>query len=107
MQIRAYSCTLILGTQDRKELESNVKSTIRQIKLWTDLGRRLIPSQGDIGEFTYGLVCGVVIGTFTERFLAKNGRQPDRDEMADLFLVIRNQMPAVRRAVLRELEPRE
>lgn len=98
---------MILGLQDRKELESNVKSTIRQIKLWTDLARRLIPSQGDVGEFTYGLVCGMIIGGFTERFVAKNGRQPDRDEMADLFLVIRNQMPAVRRAVLRELEPRE
>jgi len=49
----------------------------------------------------------MIIGGFTERFVAKNGRQPDRDEMADLFLVIRNQMPAVRRAVLRELEARE
>jgi hypothetical protein len=97
---------LILGIQDRKELESNVKSTIRQIKLWTDLSRRLIPSQGNVGEFTYGLICGVIIGTFTQRFVAKNGRQPDRDEMADLFLVIRNQMPAVRKAVLRELEAR-
>lgn len=98
---------MILGIQDRKELESNVKSTIRQIKLWTDLARRLIPSQGNVGEFTYGLVCGMIIGGFTERFVAKNGRQLDRDEMADLFLVIKNQMPAVRRAVLRELEAKE
>ena len=98
---------MILGVQDRKELEYNVKSTIRQIKVWTDLARRLIPSQGDVGEFAYGLVCGMIIGGFTERFVAKNGRQPDRDEMADLFLVIRNQMPAVRRAVLRELEAKE
>jgi hypothetical protein len=93
---------MILGVKDKKELESNVKSTIRQVKLWTDLARRLIPSQGNVEEFTYGLVCGMIIGGFTERFVAKNGRQPDRDEMADLFLVIRNQMPAVRRAVLRE-----
>lgn len=98
---------MILGIQDRKELESNIKSTIRQIKLWTDLARRLIPSQGNVGEFTYGFICGMIIGGFTERFVARNGRQPDRDEMADLFLVIRNQMPAVRRAVLRELEPCE
>ena len=98
---------MILGIQDRKELESNVKSKIRQIKLWTDLARRLIPSQGNVGEFTYGLVCGMIIGGFTERFVAKNGRQLDRDEMADLFLVIKNQMPAVRRAVLRELEAKE
>src|ERR671932_1183987 len=93
---------MILGVKVKIVLESNVKSTIRQIKLWTDLARRLIPSQGNVEEFTYGLVCGMIIGGFTERFVAKNGRQPDRDEMADLFLVIRNQMPAVRRAVLRE-----
>src|SRR5918911_2570688 len=97
---------MILSVQDKKELESDIKSTIRQMKLWTHLARRLIPSQGDVAEFTYGLVCGMIIGGFTERFVVKNGRQPDRDEMADLFLVIRNQMPAVRRAVLRELEAR-
>ena len=95
---------MILGIKERKELESSVKSAIRQIKLWTDLARKLIPSQGNLVEFAYGLVCGMVIGSFTERFVAKNGRQPDRDEIADLFLIIRNQMPAVRRAVLNELE---
>jgi hypothetical protein len=46
----------------------------------------------------------MVIGAFRERFVAKNDRQPDRDEMADLFLILRSQMPAVRRAVLNELE---
>jgi hypothetical protein len=95
---------LILATHDRKELESSVKSAIREIKVWTDLARKLIPSQGNVEEFAYGLICGMVIGAFTERFVGKNGRQPDRDEMADLFLIIRSQMPAVRRAVLNELE---
>jgi hypothetical protein len=95
---------LILGVEERKELESSVKFAIRQIKLWTNVARKLIPSQGNLAEFEYGLVCGMVIGSFTERFIAKNGRQPDRDELADLFLVIRNQMPAVRKAVMNELE---
>jgi hypothetical protein len=95
---------LILTTHDRKELESSVKSAIREIKVWTDLARKLIPSQGNVEEFAYGLICGMVIGAFTERFVGKNSRQPDRDEMADLFLIIRSQMPAVRRAVLNELE---
>ena len=95
---------MILTTHDRKELESSVKSAIREIKVWTDLARKLIPSQGNVEEFAYGLICGMVIGAFTERFVAKNGRQPDRDEIADLFLIIRSQMPAVRRAVLNELE---
>jgi hypothetical protein len=89
---------------DRKELESSIKSAIREIKVWTNLARKLIPSQGNVEEFAYGLICGMVIGAFTERFVAKNGRQPDRDEIADLFLIIRSQMPAVRRAVLNELE---
>jgi hypothetical protein len=95
---------LILAVRDRKELESNVKSAIREIKVWKDLARKIIPSQGNVEEFAYGLICGMVIGAFRERFVAKNGRQPDRDEMADLFLIIRSQMPAVRRAVLHELE---
>jgi hypothetical protein len=95
---------LIVAMHDRKELESSIKSAIREIKVWTNLARKLIPSQGNVEEFAYGLICGMVIGAFTERFVAKNGRQPDRDEIADLFLIIRSQMPAVRRAVLNELE---
>ena len=95
---------MILAVRDRKELESSVRSVIREIKIWTDLARSVIPSQGDVEEFAYGFICGMVIGAFTERFVVKNGRQPDRDEMADLFLIIRNQMPAVRRAVLNEFE---
>lgn len=95
---------MILGVEERKELESSVKFAIRQIKLWTNVARKLIPSQGNLAEFEYGLVCGTIIGSFTQRFMAKNGRQPDRDELADLFLVIRNQMPAVRKAVMNELE---
>lgn len=95
---------MILAVRDRKELESSVKSAIREIKVWKDLARKLIPSQGNIEEFAYGLICGMVIGAFRERFVAKNDRQPDRGEMADLFLILRSQMPAVRRAVLNELE---
>jgi len=95
---------LILAVRDRKELESSIKSAIREIKVWKDLARKLIPSQGNVEEFAYGLICGMVIGAFRERFVAKNDRQPDRDEMADLFLILRSQMPAVRRAVLNELE---
>jgi hypothetical protein len=102
--LKYQTCILILGIQERKELESSVKFAIRQIKLWTNVSRKLIPSQGNLAEFEYGLVCGMVIGSFTERFIGKNGRQPDRDELADLFLVIRNQMPAVRKAVINELE---
>jgi hypothetical protein len=95
---------LILAVRDRKELESSVKSAIKEIKIWKGLALKLIPSQGNVEEFAYGLICGMVIGAFRERFVAKNGRQPDRVEMADLFLIIRSQMPAVRRAVLNELE---
>ena len=98
---------MILGVRDRKDLEYSVKSVIRNIKVWTDLARKVIPSQGNVEEFAYGFACGIIIGSFTERFLAKNDRQPDRDEIADLFLIMRNQMPAVRRAVLHELGPTE
>jgi hypothetical protein len=95
---------LVLAIHDKKALESSVKSAIRQIKLWTDFARNVIPRQGNTDEFAYGLISGIVIGAFTERFVAKNGRQPDMDEMADLFLFIRTHMPAVRRAILSNLE---
>ena len=95
---------MILAAADRKQLESSIKSVIREIKVWADLARKVIPSQGNIEVFAYGLICGMIIGSFTESFIAKNDRRLDRDEMADLFLIMRNQMPAIRRAILNELE---
>jgi hypothetical protein len=67
----------------------------------------MIPSQGSTAEFAYGLVCGTIIGNFVQRFAMDNGRQPDKDETADLFSIMIRNMPSIRKSVLNELKPSE
>jgi hypothetical protein len=95
---------LTLSIRDRKQLEELVKQAIKEAKASTFLARKMIPSQGDSRDFAYGLICGIIIGNFIERFTKDNGRQPDMDETADLFLIMMTKMPSIRRAVMDELE---
>ena len=95
---------MVLSIHDRKELESLIKAATNDSKTLADLARKMIPRQGNVEEFAYGLICGLVLGNFIERFTKINERQPDRDEMADLFLIMMRRMPAVRKAIMRELE---
>jgi hypothetical protein len=94
---------LELTIDERKELESLIKAAIKNINIPIDLARRMMPTQGNIEEFAYGLVSGMIIGNFIERFTDKNGRQPDRDEMADLFLIMVRKMPYIRKAIMNKL----
>ncbi len=94
---------LVLTIEDRKELESLIKAAIKNAKVPIDLARRMMPTQGNIEDFAYGLICGIIIGNFVERFCDKNGRQPDRVEMADLFLIMISKMPYIRKAIMNEL----
>ena len=95
-----------LSNGDRKELESIIKAAVRDPKVPVGLARKMIPSQGNIEEFAYGLVSGMVIGNFMALFQARNGRQPDRDEIADLFSIIMVKMPRLRMAIMKELDMR-
>ena len=95
---------MTLSIRDRKQLEGLVKQAIKEAKAPTFLARKMIPSQGDSRDFAYGLICGIIIGNFIERFTKDNGRQPDMDETADLFLIMMTKMPSIRRAVMNELE---
>jgi hypothetical protein len=95
---------LVLSIHDRKELESLIKAATNDSKTLADLARKMIPRQGNVEEFAYGLICGLVLGNFIERFTKINERQPDRDEMADLFLIMMRRMPAVRKAIMGEFE---
>ena len=88
---------------ERKELESLIKAAIKNVNIPIDLARRMMPTQGNIEEFAYGLISGMIIGNFVERFSDKNGRQPDRVEMADLFLIMISKMPHIRKAIMNEL----
>jgi hypothetical protein len=94
---------LVLTTAERKELESLIKAAIKNAKVPIGLARRMMPIQGNIEEFAYGLISGMIIGNFVERFSDKNGRQPDRVEMADLFLIMMSKMPNIRKAIMNEL----
>jgi hypothetical protein len=92
-----------LTSAERKKLEALIKAAINDAKTCTDLARRIIPRQGDIQDFAYGLICGMLMGNFMELFSNNNGRQPDKDEMTDLFLIMMTHMPSIRNAVINEL----
>ena len=94
---------MVLTIDERKELESLIKAAIKNVNIPIDLARRMMPTQGNIEEFAYGLVSGMIIGNFIERFTDKNGRQPDRVEMADLFLIMVRKMPYIRKAIMNKL----
>ena len=66
-----------LSGGDRKELESLIKAATKDSRVPIGLARRMVPSQGDIEDFAYGLISGMVIGNFMASFESRNGRQPD------------------------------
>lgn len=93
-----------LTNHDRKELEGLVKAAARDAKTPIGLARKAIPTQGNIEEFAYGLISGMVIGNFMARFENENGRQPDRDEMVEIFAIMRVKMPLMRKSIMKQLD---
>ncbi len=95
-----------LAGSDRKELESLIKAAVHEAKTPVGLARRMMPTQGNIEDFAYGLASGMVIGNFIALFQSRNGRQPDKDEIADLFSIMMVRMPRLRMAIMKELDLR-
>ena len=95
-----------LSVSDKKELESLIKAAVRDPQIPVGLARKMIPRQGNIEEFAYGLVAGMVIGNFMAFFQNSNGRHPDKDEIIDLFSTIMVKMPRLRTAIMKELDMR-
>ena len=95
-----------LSGADRKELESLLKAAARDPSVPIGLARKMLPQQGDIEDFAYGLISGMVVGNFMASFERRNGRQPDRDEMADLLSVIMVKMPKLRMAIMKQFDLR-
>jgi hypothetical protein len=91
---------------DRKELELLIKAAVHDPKVPLGLARRLVPGQGDIEEFAYGLSSGMVIGNFVAQFKSKNGRELDRDEIADMFSIVMIKMPRIRLAIKKHVDMR-
>jgi len=95
-----------LEGSDRKALESLIKAASRDAKVPIGLARRMVPTQGNIEDFAYGLVSGMVMGNFIAQFQSKNGRQPDRDETADVLSIMMSRMPRLRMSIMKELDLR-
>lgn len=95
-----------LSDGDRKELESLIKAAANDPKVPIGLARKMVPTQGDIEDFAYGLVSGMVIGNFIAQFQNRNGRQPDRDETADILSIMMIRMPRLRMSIIKALDLR-
>jgi hypothetical protein len=95
-----------LADGDRKELESLIKVAAHNPKVPIELARKMVPTQGNIEDFAYGLVSGMVMGNFIAQFTSKNGRQPDRDETADILSIMMVRMPRLRMSIMKALDMR-
>jgi hypothetical protein len=95
-----------LTRADRKELESLIKAAAHDPRVPLGLARRLVPGQGDIEEFAYGLLSGMVIGNFAAQFKSRNGRELDKDEIADMFSIVMIMMPRLRLAIKKHVDMR-
>lgn len=95
-----------LEAGDRRELESLIKVAAQDPRVPIGLARKMVPSQGNIEDFAYGLVSGMVMGNFIAQFQSRNGRQPDRDETADVLSIMMTKMPRLRMSIMKQLELR-
>jgi hypothetical protein len=91
---------------DRKELESLIKAAARDPTMPIELARKMMPNQGDIEDFAYGLVSGMVIGNFIAQFQNRNGRQPDKDESIDILSIMMSKMASLRMSIMEEFDMR-
>lgn len=104
--LHVLSIAMGLSSSDRKELESIIKAAAHDPNVPVGLARKIIPNQGNIEEFAYGLIGGMVIGNFMSLFQVRNGRHLDKDEIADLFSIMMVKMPRLRMTIMKELDMR-
>ena len=95
-----------LTDRDRKELESLIKAAARDPKMPIGLACKMMPNQGDIEDFAYGILSGMVMGNFIAQFQNRNGRQPDKDETIDILSIMMSKMARLRRSIMEEFDMR-
>jgi len=95
-----------LTDRDRKELVSLIKAAARDPKMPIALARKMMPNQGNIEDFAYGLLSGMVMGNFIAQFQNMNGRQPDKDEVIDTLSIMMSEMPRLRMSIMEEFDMR-
>jgi hypothetical protein len=66
----------------------------------------MMPNQGNIEDFAYGLLSGMVMGNFIAQFQNTNGRQPDKDEIIDILSIMMSEMPRLRMSIMEEFDMR-
>ena len=101
-----HLCIMGLIDSDRKELESLIKAASRDPKMPIGLARKMMPNQGDIEDFAYGLLSGMVMGNFIAQFQNRNARQPDKDEIIDILSIMMSEMPRLRMSIMEEFDMR-
>jgi hypothetical protein len=95
-----------LEVGERKELELLIKAAAHDARVPIGLARKMVPTQGNIEDFAYGLVSGMVMGNFIAQFQSRNGRQLDRDETANILSIMMSRMPRLRMSIMKELDLR-
>ena len=70
------------------------------------LARKMLPNQGDIEDFAYGLLSGMVMGNFIAQFQNRNARQPDKDEIVDILTIMMSKMARLRMSIMDEFDMR-
>ncbi len=68
-----------------------------------NFSKSLIPSQGNIEDFAYGLIVGIIIGNFLEKFFQKHDRNPDNDELIDIYYTMSLRSAKIRKSILEKL----
>lgn len=96
---------MVLGLDlvDKKTLESLMKFNLYDIDNLLMFTKQLLPSQGSQADFLYGLMLGIILGNFIEKFTKKYGRNPDEDELLDIYFTISLKSPKIRKLILKNL----
>lgn len=92
-----------LSLPDKKELESILKIDARELDKMITFSRKLVPSQGSLHDFIYGLVVGMILGNYLEKFFLKYKRDPDNDELIDIYFTLSLRSPKIRKLILSNL----
>lgn len=103
IKIKLYFIVFILGLDlaDKRILESMIKIFPCELDNLLLFAKQLLPSQGSHNDFIYGLLLGIILGNFIEKFTKKYNRNPDNDEMLDIYYTLSLKSPKIRKLILK------
>lgn len=92
---------MALDLADKRILESLIKIIPCELENLFFFAKQLLPSQGSYNDFIYGLLLGIILGNFIEKFTKKYNRNPDNDEMIDIYFTLSLKSPKIRKLILK------